>query len=411
MRPGRIFIGLGILLLGVGLFSALATQTLAQTDETDVIEEASRTGLLINCDQAVPNEDGTITLVHKCTIEDFINQFVILAQWGQSVVILLGVLFMIWGGVQWITAGGRPSKVEDGKRIVQGTIIGIIISYTAYIIINFSVGAITGTQTSVFNPFSGPISTVFGGKAGLEKPFGGVDGVNNITECRAQWDNSCSDQIYCADPGTSTGRISSLQEALNSKGCGCGDVDGCFGNQTATCVRNFQIANDLEPTGVVDDETESLALGLVGVSCSNDAVRARIDAVNDALPAFSVSRATGQPRTEVGCCVVKKRVEGELKAVMCSDLMSRRNCQALGAENTFISGTTRCSQIPAARPDCGFCHNPSNKHCFEMVGQYWCTDVVEPPISFSDGPCQGSALCQTPGGTYCQESLYTSPSF
>lgn len=396
----RLFLFIGSLLIVASLTAPFALAA----DEN--VGPSEQSGLLIQCDKEQLNADGTITIVNKCTIEDFLNQFVVLAQWGQSFVIVLGMLFMVWGGVQWITAGGRASKIDEGKRIILGTIIGIIISFTAYIIINFAVSAITGTTKPGLNPFSGPIATVFGGQKGLEQSFsGGTGSLETRTNCRAQWDNTCSDQIYCADPGTAAGRITTLQKALNAKGCGCGNEDGCFGGNTATCVRKFQVANNLVPTGIADQTTETLALG-TGVSCNDPAVSARATAVNNNLPAFSVQRAAGLSRTETGCCLVKKDINGTLQTLMCADLMSKRNCLALGENNVFVSGD-RCLQNVTTKSECGFCLDyGGDKSCFQQVGKYWC-DVYS-QVTYRQGTCNANPECKP---NSCYQTLYTAPPF
>jgi hypothetical protein len=53
---------------------------------------------------------------------------------------LLGVIFLclvIYGGFIWMTAGGNEGKVLKAKRILQDAIIGLIIVMSAYAITNF----------------------------------------------------------------------------------------------------------------------------------------------------------------------------------------------------------------------------------------------------------------------------------
>ncbi len=63
-----------------------------------------------------------------------------------SLVGALAVVFFIYGGLIWMTAGGSPDKVEKGRDILTWTILGLIIIFTSYIILNFvfeSLGQVT----------------------------------------------------------------------------------------------------------------------------------------------------------------------------------------------------------------------------------------------------------------------------
>ncbi len=384
--------------------------------------QSEATGLLIPCDQeivSVPSigSDGKTVMVDQfanpCTIDSFFQQFVVLAQWGQSIVIILAVLFIIWGGVQWITAAGRPSKIEDGKRIVIGAIVGVIISMTAYITINFAVAAITGTTARAINPFSGPIATVFGGTSS-ERPFSGTGGTETRTDCHATWDNGCTAdtdsaiEIRCADPGTQPGPIARLQEALDAKGCECLsslDGKGCYGDNTASCVRRFQLANLLPATGMVDTRTENLILSNSSQSCSSPSTTVqRINKIEKLLPQFDINLAAKKSRTTLGCCVVRGTdASGNTQPLYCADSVSERSCGSL-PNSQFYSGSRSCFQQPEASQVCGSCINPDNsKTCFEQASPYWCSSVLPTEAQFVPSPCFGINLCTTK----CDESLFT----
>lgn len=63
-----------------------------------------------------------------------------------SLVGALAVVFFIYGGLIWMTAGGSPDKVKKGRDILTWTILGLVIIFTSYIILNFvfeSLGQVT----------------------------------------------------------------------------------------------------------------------------------------------------------------------------------------------------------------------------------------------------------------------------
>ena len=58
----------------------------------------------------------------------------------QTLIVLGGlafILYFLWGGFQWITAGGEKSKIEEARgKITQG-LIGLAILAASFVIIKF----------------------------------------------------------------------------------------------------------------------------------------------------------------------------------------------------------------------------------------------------------------------------------
>jgi hypothetical protein len=48
---------------------------------------------------------------------------------------VLSFIFLLMGGVQWITAGGDKDAVEKAKRRIMQSLIGLAIVFSAYAII------------------------------------------------------------------------------------------------------------------------------------------------------------------------------------------------------------------------------------------------------------------------------------
>lgn len=75
----------------------------------------------------------------------------------------------------------------------------------------------------------------------------------------------CNGQVSAADENLSWGsrgsEVSVLQQALNSRGYWCGEVDGIFGAKTYAAVLEFQKQSGLPATGLVGPLTRQ-ALGL-----------------------------------------------------------------------------------------------------------------------------------------------------
>lgn len=63
---------------------------------------------------------------------------------------ILGVLFvilMIYGGYSWMTSYGNEQKVTKAKTLITDAIIGLIIILVAYALANFIVGQLVKTTT------------------------------------------------------------------------------------------------------------------------------------------------------------------------------------------------------------------------------------------------------------------------
>lgn len=373
----------------------------------------------IGCDLTNVSGDQ-VSVDNPCQVRDFVNLFIYLMKWGLSILSILAVLMFVYGGFQFLTAAGRASKVDEGRRVIIGTVVGVIVSLSAYVIINFTVSAISGYRVVSSNPF-GVIAAVFGnvnpnnkiiGQT-LPRAFSGNQpsqkGSTVVRECRKEdngWDRDCSSpfQAHCADPGTADGgAIFNYQKKLIEKGCTCGgDADGCYGKGTVACVREFQIANRLPASGAIDSKTGELILNGGSKRCGDNGSAD----VTAQLPNTLLSSSS---TTDKGCCVVNRGTT----PLYCLDQISQRGCDALGTSNTFKTGY--CATVSASV--CGYCSNratpsstdPASK-CFQLASPTWCreigqNDLASPPIPnlyFMSGQCDGP--CST-----CVKSLLITP--
>ncbi|KKQ34775.1 MAG: hypothetical protein US51_C0028G0010 [Microgenomates group bacterium GW2011_GWA2_37_6] len=49
---------------------------------------------------------------------------------------LLALAFIIFGGIKWITSGGDKTALEGARKMITYAIIGLVISFLAFFIIN-----------------------------------------------------------------------------------------------------------------------------------------------------------------------------------------------------------------------------------------------------------------------------------
>jgi len=58
----------------------------------------------------------------------------------QTVIIVGGlafILFFLWGGLQWIMAGGDKGKIEEAKAKLTQGLIGLAVLAASYVIVKF----------------------------------------------------------------------------------------------------------------------------------------------------------------------------------------------------------------------------------------------------------------------------------
>lgn len=56
------------------------------------------------------------------------------------IAIVLALIFLILGGVRWITSGGDPKGVESARKQLTYAIIGLIIVFLGFFIVNLVSG-------------------------------------------------------------------------------------------------------------------------------------------------------------------------------------------------------------------------------------------------------------------------------
>ncbi|MEA3296093.1 MAG: hypothetical protein U9Q27_03085 [Patescibacteria group bacterium] len=84
-------------------------------------------------DCACNHEGGvcTCTLCHFFILFERIIEFVLF-----EMVPIISVLMLVVGGIYFFGAGGNPSMMETGKKIISSVVIGLIIIFSSWIIIN-----------------------------------------------------------------------------------------------------------------------------------------------------------------------------------------------------------------------------------------------------------------------------------
>lgn len=58
----------------------------------------------------------------------------------------VALLMFIWGGLQWLTSGGSPERIQKGKNTIVWAVLGLVLIFGSYAILNFVLGAILGAS-------------------------------------------------------------------------------------------------------------------------------------------------------------------------------------------------------------------------------------------------------------------------
>jgi len=54
------------------------------------------------------------------------------------------VIMLIWGGIRYTTSGGQAASVTAAKNTIMYAIIGLVIAFLAFAIVNWVLGALSG---------------------------------------------------------------------------------------------------------------------------------------------------------------------------------------------------------------------------------------------------------------------------
>lgn len=82
---------------------------------------------------------GLCTKEIGAVVSGFINLVFVVA-------ILLALVWLIYGGVKWMVSGGDKSAVEEARNHVISALIGLVIVFVAFFIINFLAQFLTGSS-------------------------------------------------------------------------------------------------------------------------------------------------------------------------------------------------------------------------------------------------------------------------
>lgn len=84
---------------------------------------------------------GDATYCGNYEINDFIVLAINISKWILGMVGSLSLVMFIYGGVLFLISGGGSEKISQAKKIIVAAVIGLIIVFTSYLIIQFVMGS------------------------------------------------------------------------------------------------------------------------------------------------------------------------------------------------------------------------------------------------------------------------------
>lgn len=89
---------------------------------------------------AINNPNGTFASKSFYDIVNNIASFMI------GFIVILAIIFLVWGGIQYVTAGGDEGTIDKAKSTIVYAIIGLFVAGVAYAIVTLVLsGLINGT--------------------------------------------------------------------------------------------------------------------------------------------------------------------------------------------------------------------------------------------------------------------------
>lgn len=78
----------------------------------------------------------------------FFSTLILLTNILLSVVGIVASIYIIYAGIKWIIAGGNEDEVKQAKQTIRAAVWGLLIVFSAFIIVNFVVEQLVNAVTN-----------------------------------------------------------------------------------------------------------------------------------------------------------------------------------------------------------------------------------------------------------------------
>ena len=108
-------------------------------------------------DMALNSKDDCMT-AGKCELNDFTLIAINISKIILGIVGSLSLLAFVAGGLMWMLSAGNPEWVTRGKQTILGAVIGLVVVFTSYMIIQLvytALGIDAATKGGAWSTFTG----------------------------------------------------------------------------------------------------------------------------------------------------------------------------------------------------------------------------------------------------------------
>lgn len=84
---------------------------------------------------------GDATYCGNYELNDFVSLAINISKWILGMVGSLSLIMFVYGGILFLISSGASDKVGQAKKIIVAAIIGLIIVFSSYLIIQFVLGS------------------------------------------------------------------------------------------------------------------------------------------------------------------------------------------------------------------------------------------------------------------------------
>src|SRR5512147_2173969 len=124
------------------LIKGLVSATMVATMALPMLAMAQSS---VTANELLPQEIGTNIGTGTTDIRITIARII---RTAMSLLGIIAVLIILYGGFKWMTAAGSDEAVGDAKKIITAGIIGLIIILTAYAIASFVINSLVTATTA-----------------------------------------------------------------------------------------------------------------------------------------------------------------------------------------------------------------------------------------------------------------------
>lgn len=80
----------------------------------------------------------------KCGLPEMVQIAINLSRILLATLGSVTLLIVVYGGFIWLTSAGSSERIQKGRKIFEGALIGFVIVIGSWVIINFVIAALTG---------------------------------------------------------------------------------------------------------------------------------------------------------------------------------------------------------------------------------------------------------------------------